>query len=104
MGRKIHPGSHTRTHTSPAGPPTNETATETTTTHTMPDGSQHTFTAQGVEPNVRYLARIPPNSDPPGEWHWIEFDEEEGLMLWTVTNQGNPIPIQHGGDFWNGPV
>lgn len=98
MGTKLSPGTHSRVPTSPAGDTRNETVgvDGDTTTH---NGVLFAWD-QGLG---CYKARIPPPpAQPPGEWNFLEFEEDEGFDVYTVTPQGSEIWTETGRDYFNG--
>lgn len=79
MGVKVGPGTVTFTPTSPAGDSYIGTVSEDGNTVTV-DGIVYAWNASAG----RYQARVPPNSNPPGEWHWYVFEDAETWEKWET--------------------
>ena len=97
MGKKLTDGTHTRTPTSPAGDSRVEEVTNNggNTTH---DGVLYAWAPTlGL-----YRARIPPDPhNPPGEWHFLVFNEADGYDEYTAQPFGSDIWTEKGQDVAN---
>lgn len=98
MGKKLANGHHTRVPVSPSGPPRNE--------YVWNDGDNMTHngyvfawdSAQGL-----YKARIPPPpATPPGEWVYVEFEEDESYDTYEAQQTGTDVWTETGQDYANG--
>jgi hypothetical protein len=96
MGAKLPAGVHSRQRTVPYGEPRVETATDSGTTH---DGVWFAWNAA----TGRYQARIPPNSTPPGEWSYLDFDAS-GYTGYQTNDEGTVYQSERGTNVWNGPL
>lgn len=95
MGIKAGPGTYTFTPTSPAGQSylVTVSADGNTMTH---DGIAHVWD----NPTGKYMARIPPNSNPPGEWHTIELHPDEGFDIYQMYDAN--VWVETGKAYHNG--
>lgn len=94
---KAADGTHTYVPTSPAGPSRVVTVSEDGG-HLSDQGIDYTYNAT----LDRYQARVPPNSDPPGLWHFIILTANEGYTTYEMTDQGHVNPTEIGKDYANG--